>query len=72
MVKYTCHVFFNDNLCLDDMTENVELLKECLRLYEFPDNTPAAIILKHLEKLMDFYVTKTNEAWMRIHRLCKI
>ena len=57
-----CLVFFNDKLCLDDMTENDELFKECLRLCELPDITSAATILKHLERLMDFYVTKTNDA----------
>nr|XP_022290912.1 uncharacterized protein LOC111102455 [Crassostrea virginica] len=57
-----CLVFFNNKLCLDDMRKNDELFKECLRLCELPDNTSAASILKHLKRLMDFYVTKTNDA----------
>ena len=57
-----CLVFFDNKLTSDDMTENDKLFKECLRLCELPDYTSAATILIHLERLMDFYVTKTNDA----------
>lgn len=56
-----CLVFFNNKLCLDDMRKNDELFKECLRLCELPDNTSAASIFTQLERLMDIYVTKTND-----------
>ncbi|XP_078327755.1 uncharacterized protein LOC111102455 [Crassostrea virginica] len=62
-----CLVFFNNKLCLDDMRQKDELFKECLRLCELPDNTSAASIFTQLERLMDIYVTKPNDAYKFYH-----